>query len=287
MTAPLLVTTLLNGVVTGMIYALMGLGLSVILGLLNIPNFAHGALYALGGYFFLAVASSAFGFFGGLAAAFIGVAIVGWLFELFAVRRLAGVEPDYLLLLTFGFSLVLTETIILVWGPVGFTLQPPAFLAGGMDLGFTVYPKYRLAVMVVTALITVGSWLFIEKTKYGAILRAGLEDRDMVSVLGINIGLLFAITFAVGTALAGLGGALMVPIRGIVPSVGNDILPFAFVVVVLGGLGSVPGVVVAGVLVGMAQAFMTVLWTPGADVAVFALMTLGILLRPQGLFGQR
>jgi branched-chain amino acid transport system permease protein len=109
----------------------------------------------------------------------------------------------------------------------------------------------------------------------------------MVSVLGINIGLLFAVTFAVGTALAGLGGALMVPIRGILPSVGNDILPFAFVVVVLGGLGSVAGVVVAGVLVGLAQAFMTVFWTPGADVAVFALMTLGILLRPQGLFGER
>lgn len=287
MTAPLLVTTLLNGVVTGMIYALMGLGLSVILGLLNIPNFAHGALYALGGYFFLSVAGSALGFWGGLAAAFIGVALVGWLFELFAVRRLAGVEPDYLLLLTFGFSLVLTEAIILVWGPVGFTVQPPAFLAGGMDLGFTVYPKYRLAVMLLTALIIAGSWLFMAKTKYGAILRAGLEDRDMVSVLGINIGLLFAVTFAVGTALAGLGGALMVPIRGILPSVGNDILPFAFVVVVLGGLGSVPGVVVAGVLVGLAQAFMTVLWTPGADVAVFALMTLGILLRPQGLLGQR
>jgi branched-chain amino acid transport system permease protein len=286
-TAPLLVTTLLNGVVTGMIYALMGLGLSVILGLLNIPNFAHGALYALGGYFFLSLAGGVLGFWGGLAGAFIGVAVVGWLFEQLAVRRLAGAEPDYLLLLTFGFSLVLTEAIILIWGPVGFTLQPPAFLAGGVDLGFTVYPKYRLGVMVATAVIIVACWLFITKTKYGAILRAGLEDRDMVSSLGINIGLVFAVTFAVGTALAGVGGALMVPIRGIVPSVGNDILPFAFVVVVLGGLGSVPGVVVAGVLVGMVQAFMTVVWTPGADVAVFALMTLGILLRPQGLFGHR
>jgi branched-chain amino acid transport system permease protein len=285
--ASLLVTTLLNGLVTGMIYALMGLGLSVILGLLNIPNFAHGALYALGGYFFLTVANTAAGFPGGLVAAFVGVAIVGWVFEQLAVRRLSGAEPEYLLLLTFGFSLVLTEAIILIWGPIGFTLQPPPFLAGGIYLGFTVYPKYRLAVMIATAAIIFICWLLIERTKYGAILRAGLEDRDMASALGINIGLVFAVTFGVGTALAGLGGALMVPIRGLVPSVGTDILPFAFVVVVLGGLGSVPGVLVAGILVGLVQAAMTVVWTPGADVAVFALMALGILLRPQGLLGQR
>jgi branched-chain amino acid transport system permease protein len=141
--------------------------------------------------------------------------------------------------------------------------------------------------MLATAALIFVCWLLIEKTKYGAILRAGLEDRAMVSALGINIGLVFAITFAVGTGLAGLGGAMMVPIRGVVPSVGTDILPFAFVVVVLGGLGSLPGAVVAGLLVGIVQSMMTVIWSPGADVSVFALMTLGILLRPQGLLGQR
>jgi branched-chain amino acid transport system permease protein len=285
--ASLLVTTLLNGLVTGMIYALMGFGLSIILGLLNIPNFAHGAVYALGGYLFVTLAQTAAGFWGGLIAAFVGVAIIGWLFERTAVRRLSGAESDYLLLLTFGFSLVLTEAIILIWGPVGITFQPPEYLAGGIDLGIALYPKYRLAVMLATAAVIFVCWLLMEKTKYGAILRAGLEDRNMVSVLGINIDLVFAITFAVGTGLAGLAGAMMVPIRGIVPSVGTDILPFAFVVVVLGGLGSLSGAVVAGLLVGIVQSVMTVVWSPGADAAVFALMTLGLLLRPQGLLGER
>ncbi len=277
---------ILNGLVTGMLYALMGVGLSLILGLLNIPNFAHGVLYALGAYVMIS-AGKAFGFLGGALTALAVVGLLGAVIEYFGVRRLYRVHSDYILLLSFGLSLILTESIILVWGPVGITSQPPAFLTGGIDLGVTVYPKYRLAVMFITTALVLGCYLFVTRTRYGAILRAGIEDKDMAAALGINIRRVFTLTFAVGTGLAGLGGALMSPVRGLLPTMGIDILPFAFVVVVLGGLGSLPGAILAGLLVGVVQSLMTAIWAPGADASVFALMTLGIIARPQGLLGQR
>jgi branched-chain amino acid transport system permease protein len=284
--ASLIAGAILNGLVTGMLYALMGIGLSLILGLLNIPNFAHGVLYALGAYVMIS-ASKAFGFVGGALAAVAAIAVLGGIIEALGVRRLHRVHPDYILLLTFGLSLILTEGIILVWGPVGITSQPPAILAGGVDLGVTVYPKYRLVVMVVTAALVLACYLFVTRTRYGAIIRAGIEDKDMASALGINIRRVFTLTFAAGAGLAALGGALMVPVRGLLPTMGLDILPFAFVVVVLGGLGSLPGAILAGLLVGVVQSLMTAIWAPGADASVFALMTLGIIARPQGLLGQR
>ena len=286
MNTSLLAGAVLNGMVTGMLYALMGVGLSLILGLLNIPNFAHGVLYALGAYVMISGAK-AFGFLGGLLTAIVAVAMLGAAIEYFGVRRLYRVHPDYILLLSFGLSLILTESIILVWGPVGITFQPPALLTGAVDLGVTAYPKYRLVVMVVTTVLVLGCYLFVTRTRYGAIIRAGIEDKEMAAALGINIRRVFTLTFAAGTGLAGLGGALMSPVRGLLPTMGIDILPFAFVVVVLGGLGSLPGAILAGLLVGVVQSLMTAIWAPGADASVFALMTLGIIARPQGLLGQR
>ena len=286
MNTSLLAGAVLNGMVTGMLYALMGVGLSLILGLLNIPNFAHGVLYALGAYVMISGAK-AFGFLGGLLAAIAAVAVIGAGIEYLGVRRLYRVHPDYILLLSFGLSLILTEAIILVWGPVGITFQPPALLAGAVDLGVTVYPKYRLVVMVFTAALVLACYLVVTRTRYGAILRAGIEDKETAAALGINIGRVFTLTFAAGTGLAGLGGALMTPVRGLLPTMGIDILPFAFVVVVLGGLGSLPGAILAGLLVGTVQSLMTAIWAPGADASVFVLMTLGIIARPQGLLGQR
>jgi branched-chain amino acid transport system permease protein len=287
MNVALLAGALLNGIVTGMIYALMGIGLSLILGLLNIPNFAHGVLYALGAYFLLSVAAGPLGFWAGLLLAPLGVAALGSAIEYVGVRRLYGVHPDYILLLTFGLSLILTELIVLIWGPVGITFLPPPSLGGGVNLGVIIYPKYRLAIMVVTGLLIVATWLFVERTKYGAIIRAGIEDRDMANALGINIRRVFTVTFAAGTGLAGLGGALMIPVRGLLPTMGLDILPFAFVVVVLGGLGSLPGAIVGGLVVGVVQSLMTAIWAPGADISVFTMMALGLLVRPQGLLGRR
>src|SRR2546430_5951540 len=183
--------------VTGMLYALMGVGLSLILGLLNIPNFAQGVLYALGADVMISGAK-AFGSLGGLLAAIVAVAMLGGAIEYFGVRRLYRVHPDYILLLSFGLSLILTESIILVWGPVGITFQPPALLTGAVDLGVTAYPKYRLVVMVVTTVLVLGCYLFVTRTRYGAIIRAGIEDKEMAAALGINIPRGFPPTLAAG-----------------------------------------------------------------------------------------
>lgn len=287
MSVSLLTGALLNGIVTGMIYALLGIGLSLILGLLNIPNFAHGVLYALGGYFLFSIGQALFGFWGGVLVAPLGIAAIGGLIEYAGVRRLYRVHPDYILLLTFGLALVGTELMILIWGPVGRTVFPPPVLAGVVDLGVILYPRYRLAIMVVTILLVIGIWLFVERTRYGAIIRAGIEDRDMVNALGINIHRVFTVTFAAGAGLAGLAGALIAPVQGLHPSMGIVILPFAFVVVVVGGLGSLQGAIAAGLLVGIMQSVMTTIWPPGSDIVVFAAMALILLLRPQGLLGKR
>src|SRR3989475_6764602 len=218
-----------------MLYALMGLGLSLITGVLNIPNFAHGALFAVGAYFLVSVVGLLGNFWLGLLLAPLGVAFLGLLIEFAGVRRLYAAGHDYQLLFTFGLALILNELIIVIWGPVGISHLPPTILRGGVDLGFTFYPKYRLFVMAMAGLLVVATWLFLEKTRYGAIMRAGIENKEMVSLLGIDIHRLFTVAFALGAYLAGIAGALTAPIRGLSPGMGVDMLGIAFVVVALGG----------------------------------------------------
>jgi branched-chain amino acid transport system permease protein len=283
----LLLGQILNGVATGMLYALMGLGLSLIAGILNIPNFAHGALFAVGAYFLVSVISVVGNFWLGLLIAPFGVALLGLLVEYLGIRRLYAAGHDYQLLFTFGLALILNELIIVVWGPVGISHLPPQVLRGGVDLGFTFYPKYRLFVMVMAGLLVVLTWLFLEKTKYGAIMRAGIENREMVSLLGIDIHKLFTAAFALGAYLAGIAGALTAPIRGLSPGMGVDMLGIAFVVVALGGLGNLLGAIAAGLLIGVAQAVVAAYWTEASTVVIFAVMAAVLVVRPQGLFGIR
>ena len=264
MNAPLLFSQVLNGVATGMLYALMGIGLSIITGILNIPNFAHGAMFAIGAYLLAVI----------------------W-FGTLGIRPLYKAGHDYQLLFTFGLSLILTEGIIVVWGPVGMSQLPPPLLRGGVDLGITFYPKYRLFVMAMAGLLVFGSWLFVEKTRYGAIMRAGIEDKEMVSLLGIDVHRLFTVTFGLGAYLAGIAGALTAPIRGLNPFMGVDMLGIAFVVVALGGLGNLPGAIVAGVLVGLAQSLVALVWPEASVAVIFAVMAAVLLVRPHGLFGIR
>jgi branched-chain amino acid transport system permease protein len=283
----LLFGQILNGIATGMLYALMGLGLSLITGVLNIPNFAHGALFAVGAYL-LATISGFFGnFWVGLLLAPVGIAFLGWIIEYAGVRRLYAAGHDYQLLFTFGLALILSEGIILVWGPVGFSHLPPPVLRGGLDLGFTFYPKYRLFVMVMAGLLVWATWLFLEKTRYGAIMRAGIENKEMVSLLGIDIKSLFTAAFAIGCFLAGIAGALTAPIRGLSPGMGVDMLGIAFVVVALGGLGNLLGAIAAGILIGVAQAIVAAYRIEASTALIFAVMALVLLVRPQGLFGIR
>jgi branched-chain amino acid transport system permease protein len=283
----LLFSQILNGVVTGMLYALMGIGLSIITGILNIPNFAHGALFALGAYLIYTVIQALGNFWLALAVAPLGVALLGLLIEYAGIRPLYRAGHDYQLLLTFGLSLIITEGIIVVWGPIGMSQLPPAILRGGVDLGITIYPKYRLFVMAMAGLLVLGAWLFLEKTRYGAIMRAGIEDKEMVSLLGIDIHRLFTAAFGLGAYLAGISGALTAPIRGLNPLMGVDMLGIAFVVVALGGLGNLPGAIVAGLMIGVAQSLVALVWPEASVAVIFAVMAAVLLVRPQGLFGIR
>jgi branched-chain amino acid transport system permease protein len=285
--ASLLFTQVLNGVATGMLYALMGIGLAIITGVLNIPNFAHGAMFAVGAYLLATTVNMIGSFWVALVLAPVGVALLGILIEYAGIRPLYRAGHDYQLLLTFGLSLILTEGIIIVWGPIGMSQLPPPILRGGVDLGLTIYPKYRLFVMVMAGLLVLGAWLFFEKTRYGAIMRAGIENREMVSLLGIDVHRLFTAAFALGAYLAGLSGALTAPIRGLNPLMGVDMLGIAFVVVALGGLGNLPGAIVAGLMIGIAQSLVALFWTEASVAVIFAVMAVVLLVRPQGLFGIR
>ena len=283
----LLLGQILNGIATGMLYALMGLGLALVTGVLNIPNFAHGALFAVGAYLLVSLVGVMGNFWIGLVVAPLGVALLGLVIEYAGIRRLYAAGHDYQLLFTFGLALILSEGIILVWGPVGFSHLPPPILRGGVDLGFTFYPKYRLFVMAAAGLLVVLTYLFLEKTKYGAIMRAGIENKEMVSLLGIDIHKLFTVAFALGAYLAGIAGALTAPIRGLSPGMGVDMLGIAFVVVALGGLGNLLGAIAAGILIGVAQAVVAAYWIEASTAVIFAVMALVLLVRPQGLFGIR
>jgi len=287
MTAALIVSQLLNGIAVGMLYAVAALGLSIIKGLLNIPNFAHGAFYAVGAYLLYAVASGIESFWLGLAAAAVVAGALGALVEVVSVRRLYGGGYLFQLLLLFGVSLIVTEALILVWGAAGKSMSPPEFLQGALIMGNVFYPKYLLFTTVAGAVIILGVWLLIERTRYGAVIRAGIERTEMVSALGINIEILFTAAFALGAALAGLAGALAVPIVGVTSTMGLDMLAIAFVVLVIGGLGSLYGAVFAGLLVGMVQSLAALYWPAASTVAVYVAMVLVILWRPQGLLGER
>jgi len=278
---------ILNGIATGMLYALMGLGLALIAGILNIPNFAHGALFAVGAYLAVSTIGALGNFWIALLVAPLGVALLGLLIEYLGIRRLYAAGHDYQLLFTFGLSLILAEGIILVWGPVGISQLPPPALRGGVDLGFTFYPKYRLFVMAAAGLLVVGTWLFLEKTRYGAIMRAGIENKEMVSLLGIDINRLFTVAFALGAYLAGIAGALTAPIRGLSPGMGVDMLGIAFVVVALGGMGNILGAIAAGLLIGVAQAVVAAYWTEASVAVIYLVMAAVLVFRPQGLFGTR
>jgi len=282
-----LLIQLFNGLATGMSYVVMALGVSLILGMLDIPNFAHGVLAAVGIYM-------TFTFFGWLGNFWLALVLapavaagVGMLIERFTIRPLYKADETSRLLVLFGFSLVITELIIIVWGPIGKSINPPPLLRGTMDLGLVGFPVYRFFVFIMAAVVIFLMWLFLEKTKYGAIIRAGIENKDMVSALGINIYLLFTLTFGLGALLAGLGGALVTPIRGAYPAMGIDVLLISFVVTVLGGMGSLPGALLAGLLVGVVQSLIVVVWPSASMVSVFAVMAIGLIVRPQGFFGIR
>ncbi|MGX9391410.1 branched-chain amino acid ABC transporter permease [Nitrobacteraceae bacterium UC4446_H13] len=286
MDAELILIQLFSGVALGAILVITALGLSIIFGMLGVVNFAHGALFMIGAYAGLWVASLTGSFWWGLLVAPIMIGVFGMAIEWLLVRPLYGRSVDDPLLLTFGLSYVLVEAVRIVFGNDGIPFPTPSQLTGVANLGIGYFPIYRLFVIVVVALVLLLLWLALEKTKFGLIVRAGSRDPTIMRVLGVNISRVWLLVFGVGVGLAALGGVLAGPMRTVNPEMGSLVLIEAFVVTVIGGLGSLLGSVVAGLLVGVAIS-MTALFAPEmGTIVMFALMALVLLVRPRGLFGK-
>ena len=286
LTLAALAAQLFTGLVLGMILVLLAVGLSLIFGLMTVVNFAHGSLYMLGAYLGFFLLGLTKNFWISLVLAPLLVGLFGLLIERVLVRPLYGRSIDDPLLLTFGLSLVLVEAARLIWGKIGLTLDPPPALAGAVNLGFSAFPLYRLFVIAVTLAVLIALWLFLEKTDVGLIIRAGSRDRLMVRALGVDLGRIWLIVFGIGTALAGLAGILAGPMRGVYAEMGVTIVIESFVVVVVGGMGSLLGAIVAGILIGEVVSLTTYFAPKLAEIMVFVVMALVLLVRPSGLFGE-
>ena len=292
----LLMGQLFNGLVWGIVLGLLAVGLTIIFGMLDVVNFAHGAMYMVGAYSASTFTLALTQFFGTSTGSFwialflapIVVGLIGMLIELFLLRRMSGYDVTYQLLLTFGLALIIQELVVIIWGSMPMSFPTPKILRGVVDLGFIFYPKYRLFILIVTPLIMLAIWLFLEKTKYGSIIRAGTEDKEMANLLGINIRRVFTMIFSFGAAMAGLTGVLAGPVIGsLQPDLGTTVLLGSFVVVVVGGMGSFGGAILGGVLVGLTKGITTMIWPPASNVIMFVLMALILVVRPQGLLGKR
>ena len=285
-TPQLLALQLVTGIALGSVYALLAVGLSLIFGMLTVVNFAHGAFFMVGaflGVYFLGITGN---FWFSLLLTPIAVGLIGLVTEKFLVRPLYGRGIDYPLLLTFGLSYVMIDAMRFAFGIEGLPSSTPAALRGATDLGFGHFPTYRLFLIAITAVIMLALWLFIEKTKFGLIIRAGARDPEIVRVLGIDVSKVWLMVFGLGTAIAGLSGVLAAPTRAVNPEMGIPILAESFVVTVVGGMGSLPGAVIAGLLVGVVFS-MTSLFAPAyAEMSIFVLMAVVLLIRPQGFFGR-
>ncbi len=251
--------------------------------MLRLVNFAHGAFYAIGAYVGLVVADK-FGLAAGLIAAPLAVALFAILFDRVLLRQFYSREPTSQILVTFGVAIVVQETLRLLFGGTTRTFPIPTALAGSFNLGFTQYPTYRLLFAVGIVLLVALVYLFIERTDYGLIVRAGIRDRTMVQLLGGNVKLASTIIFALGASLAGLVGAAASPIYSVDPNTGF-LIP-SFVVVVIGGLGSFWGAVLGGLLVGELQSMATLVFPAASDVIIYVAMALVLLVRPSGLLGE-
>jgi branched-chain amino acid transport system permease protein len=286
MTLDLFLLQLFTGLALGSIFVLVALGVSLIFGLLTIVNFAHGQFFMLGAY----VGAFALGITGNfwlsLLAVPLFVGAIGMLSERFLVRPLYGRGIDYPLLLTYGLGLIILDAVRILAGTEGIPFPTPEALSGAADLGLFFFPIYRLFLIGITAVLLVALWLFLEKTSYGLIIRAGARDQEIVQILGVDIGRVWLIVFGIGVALAGLAGVLAAPIRGVFPEMGVPVLVEAFVVTVVGGMGSLLGAVIAGLLVGITVSFTSFYFPQMATLSMFLLMALVLIFRPRGLFGR-
>ena len=283
--AELIVSQIFTGIVSGLLLVLVALGLTLIFGFMNVVNFAHGAFYMVGAYVGLVVFRATESFWLGILIVPLALGLLGAAVERGLIRPMYTRNPFDPLLLTFGLTFVIVETVRIIFGSVGLSLSTPPALTGTLAIRGYIFPHYSLFIALVTIVLVVLLWLFLEKTDVGLIIRAGTQDSTMVAALGIDVRRYRTVVFAIGIGLAGLAGLLSAPRTGLLPDMGTAILIFAFVVVVIGGLGSYWGAVLGGILTGVIIS-LTALRSPEySQIIVFVFMALVLLVRPRGLLG--
>ncbi len=285
------------GLNNGVFYAILSLGLAVIFGLLNIVNFAHGALYMLGAYVALLGLTSLgqligmpdfhLNYWAALIVAPLVVGAVGIVIEKTMLSRLYKFDHLYGLLLTFGLALIIQGVFTNFFNVSGDPYEAkPEILNGAVNLGFMMFPKYRLWVICVSLLVCFGTWFVIERTKLGSFLRAGTENPELVKAFGVNVPLMITLTYGYGVALAAFAGVLAAPIYSVSPVMGSEMIITVFAVVVIGGMGSIMGSIVTGLLLGMVEGFTKVVYAPASSTVIFLIMVVVLLVKPAGLFGR-
>jgi branched-chain amino acid transport system permease protein len=273
----------LNGISFGMLLFLLSAGLSLIYGLMKILNLTHGSFYLLGGYIGLTVVHLTGSLLLAVLAGSLSIALLGAVMERFLLRRFHLQELPQTLL-TFGFLFIFSDLAIVIWGGNPQTMPKPAMLSESVEVGAFFYPSYRLFIIAFGCMIAALLWWIQEGTRVGAMLRAGVDDEE--TALGINVSLLFTLVFALGAFLAALGGVMGGPIMGVYPGADFEVMLLAFVVVIIGGLGSLKGALVGGLVVGLLDNFGKVFFPEFALFTIFAPMALILAVRPAGLFGR-
>ena len=281
----LILYNVFNGLIIGAFYALMALGLSLILNLSGVINFAHGGFLAFGAYFAYTLAPY-LGFWGALAAAPVLTALLGFLVERLLIRRLYGRDPLYSLLLTFGLAYILQDGARIVWGSETLPFSVPGWLTNSLSGEYFFLTGYRVFMVALATATVVALFAVLRWTRLGMRIRAGVVDLETVSALGVNIGRLHSFNFALGIFLAGLAGVLAAGMLGLQPTIGNDLIMPSFVAIIIGGLGSLPGTLVGGLLIGVASGVTTVYFPSASEAVIYVLMALVLLVRPRGLFGE-
>ena len=278
---------LLLGLVNGSFYAVLSLGLAVIFGLLNIINFAHGALYMLGAFLaWMGLAYLGLNYWIMLVVTPLLVGAFGIILERTLIRHLYKLDHLYGLLLTFGITLLLEGLFRSMYGVSGQPYATPALLAGGVNLGFMYLPIYRGWVVVASLIVCFATWFVIEKTRLGALLRAGTENPKLVEAFGVNVPLVVTLTYGFGVGLAGFAGVLAAPVMQVSPLMGSNLIIVVFAVVVIGGMGSILGSIITGLGLGIIEGLTKVFWPEASNTVVFIIMVIVLLLRPAGLFGK-
>jgi branched-chain amino acid transport system permease protein len=276
---------LMLGLVNGAFYAMLSLGLAVIFGLLDIVNFAHGALYMVGAFTaWIMLEKWGINYWAALVLAplIVGMLVIERLF----LQRLYGLDPLYGLLLTFGLALILEGVFRDQYGVSGQSYPVPEALSGATNLGFMVLPNYRAWVVLASLVVCLSTWYLIERTRLGAYLRAGTENAKLVQAFGVNVPLMVMLTYGAGAALAAMAGVLAAPIIQVTPLMGSNLIIVVFAVVVIGGMGSILGSVITGLGLGVIEGFTRVLYPEASNVVVFVIMAIVLVLRPAGLFGK-